>query len=125
MASRRLAVIRYSGYAARCTAIAGVSAWHGYLTIQQRGVIALPAEARRPLHLDQPGVQVEVTERDDGVLELRPSLPVPADQAWFWTERRQQREREVDEHVAAGRVEVHESTDDFLEHLAALAGALA
>lgn len=47
---------------------------------------------------------MELTERDDGVLELRPVLPVPADQAWFWTEHWQQREREVDGHMAAGRL---------------------
>jgi AbrB family looped-hinge helix DNA binding protein len=94
-----------------------MSAWHGYLGVQRRGVIALPAEVRRRLHLDEPGAQVEVIERDDGVLELRPALPVPADQAWFWTERWQRREREVDEHVAAGRVLVHDSTEDFLAHL--------
>src|SRR5207247_4866416 len=87
--------------------------WHGYLGVQQRGVIALPAELRRRLHLDELGAQVEVTERSDGVLELRAALPVPADQAWFWTERWQRREREVDEHVAAGRVTGHESAADF------------
>jgi bifunctional DNA-binding transcriptional regulator/antitoxin component of YhaV-PrlF toxin-antitoxin module len=80
-------------------------------------VVALPAEVRRRLHLDQPGAQVEITERDDGVLELRPSLPVPADQHWFWARRWQQREREVDEHVAAGQVTVHEDGDALLAHL--------
>ena len=60
---------------------------------------------------------MEMTERDDGVIELRAALPVPADQRWFWAERLQQRELEVDEHVAAGRVTVHESTEDFLDHL--------
>jgi bifunctional DNA-binding transcriptional regulator/antitoxin component of YhaV-PrlF toxin-antitoxin module len=88
--------------------------------MQRRGVITLPVEVRHRLHLDEPGAQVEMTERGDGVLELRPALPVPADQAWFWTERWQQREREVDEHVAAGRVQVHESSQDFLEHLDSL-----
>jgi hypothetical protein len=48
---------------------------------------------------------------------LRAALPVPADQAWFWTERWQRREREVDKHVARGEVAEHESTDDFLTHL--------
>ncbi|WP_228066611.1 hypothetical protein [Microbacterium paludicola] len=56
----------------------------------------------------------------NGVIELRPSLPVPADQAWFWAARWQQREREIDEHVAAGRVTVHENGDGFLAHLDAL-----
>ncbi|MFY2858708.1 AbrB/MazE/SpoVT family DNA-binding domain-containing protein [Mycobacterium sp. THU-M104] len=92
-------------------------AFHGYVGVQSRGVVALPAEVRRRLHLDEPGAQVEIIERDDGVLELRPSLPVPADQRWFWTERWQQREREVDGHIAAGRVTVHQDGDALLEHL--------
>lgn len=91
--------------------------FHGYVGVQRRGVIALPADLRQRLHLDEPGAQLEVTERADGVIELRPALPVPADQAWFWTEHWQQREREVDQHVAAERVSVHESGEDFLAHL--------
>lgn len=96
---------------------AGPYGFHGYVGVQRRGVIALPADLRQRLHLDEPGAQLEITERADGVVELRPTLPVPADQAWFWTEYWQQREREVDEHVAAGRVVVHETSEDFLAHL--------
>lgn len=91
--------------------------FHGYLSLQRRGVVTLPVEVRERLHLDEPGAQLEVTEREDGVLELRAALPVPADQAWFWTEHWQTREREVDEHVAAGRVTVHDDADDFLAHV--------
>jgi AbrB family looped-hinge helix DNA binding protein len=96
--------------------------FHGYITVQSRGVVALPAEVRRRLHLDEPGAQVEITERDDGVLELRPSLPIAADQRWFWTERWQQREHEVDTHVAAGEVAVHDDGDALLDHLDQLNG---
>ncbi|WP_152360214.1 AbrB/MazE/SpoVT family DNA-binding domain-containing protein [Microlunatus speluncae] len=91
--------------------------FHGYVSVQRRGVIALPADLRQRLHLDEPGAQMEITERADGVIELRAALPVPADQAWFWTEHWQRREREVDEHVDAGRVTVHENAEDFLSHL--------
>ena len=94
--------------------------FHGYVTVQSRGVMALPAEIRRRLHLDEPGAQVEITERADGVLELRPVLPVPADQRWFWTERWQQREREVDAHLRAGEATIHEDGDALLDHLARL-----
>lgn len=94
---------------------------HRYLGVQGRGTIALPADVRRRLHLDEPGAQLEMTERADGVIELRPALPVPADQRWFWTERWQEREREVDDQVAAGHVTVFESTEDFLLHLDELA----
>ncbi|HEY3717094.1 MAG TPA: AbrB/MazE/SpoVT family DNA-binding domain-containing protein [Jatrophihabitantaceae bacterium] len=97
--------------------------YHGYVGVQSRGTVALPPELRRRLHLDQPGAQVEIVEREDGVLELRAALPVPADQAWFWTERWQQREHEVDAHVAAGEVAVHEDTEAFLDHLDELDGA--
>lgn len=47
------------------------------ITVQRRGVFALPADLRRRLHLDEPGAQVEITEREDGVIELRAALPVP------------------------------------------------
>lgn len=90
---------------------------HRYLGIQGRGTIALPADVRRRLHLDEQGAQLEMTERADGVIELRAALPVPAEQRWFWTQRWQEREHEVDDHVAAGRVTVHDSTEDFLDHL--------
>jgi hypothetical protein len=36
------------------------------------------------------------------------------DQAWFWTEEWQAKEREADADEAAGRSTVHASTDDFL-----------
>lgn len=91
--------------------------FHGYVSLQRRGVIALPADLRQRLHLNEPGAQLEIIERADGVIELRPALPVPADQAWFWTEQWQEREREVDEHMVSGRVTVHESSEDFLAHL--------
>lgn len=92
-------------------------AFRGYVGVQSRGVVALPAELRRRLHLDEPGAQVEIVEREDGVLELRPALPVPADQRWFWTQEWQQREREVDAHVAAGEVKTHPDREAFLSHL--------
>lgn len=63
-----------------------------------------PPELRRRLHLDQPGAQAWFW------------------QAWFWQPEWQQREREVDRHVTAGRVETHDSTEDFLVHLNSLEG---
>ncbi|HVX19842.1 MAG TPA: AbrB/MazE/SpoVT family DNA-binding domain-containing protein [Acidimicrobiales bacterium] len=87
-----------------------------------RGSITLPADVRSRHHLDEPGAQVEVVEREDGVIELHPQLPHRADQAWFWTERWQAMEREAEDDVAAGRVETFESADDFLGDLEREAG---
>jgi antitoxin MazE len=87
-----------------------------FVTVQSRGVIAIPSAIRRQLGLDRPGAQVEVIERD-GEIVLRPHVPVPSDQAWFWEQRWQKLEREADEDVAAGRVASFENVDDFLDDL--------
>jgi bifunctional DNA-binding transcriptional regulator/antitoxin component of YhaV-PrlF toxin-antitoxin module len=79
-----------------------------------RGSITLPAEVRHRHHLDEPGAQVEIVERGDGVIELHPLLPHRADQAWFWAERWQAMEREAQDDITACRVETFNSTDDFL-----------
>src|SRR5258707_2038150 len=76
--------------------------FHGFVHVQGRGTVVLPAVLRRRYHLDEPGAQVEITERPDGVLEVRPAVPVPASQAWFWTEERQRRGRGVGARGAAG-----------------------
>ena len=88
-----------------------------HVSVQSRGTIALPADLRRRLHLDEPGAQVRIIEREDGSIELQPMLPVPADQAWFWTERWQAMEREADEDIAAGRVSHAMDVEEFLEQL--------
>ncbi|HLG70027.1 MAG TPA: AbrB/MazE/SpoVT family DNA-binding domain-containing protein [Chloroflexota bacterium] len=90
-----------------------------YLNVQRRGVIALPPELRRRHHMDEPGAQVLVTEREDGVIELRPHVAVPADQAWFWTPEWQAGEREADEQIARGEIETFDNVDDFLAALEA------
>jgi hypothetical protein len=44
-------------------------------------------------------------------------VAVPADQAWFWTERWQQMEREADGAVAAGRITTVEGVEELLADL--------
>jgi len=85
-----------------------------FVTVQARGVVALPTDLLRRHRLDEPGAQVEVTEREDGVIELRPHVARSADQAWFWAPEWQQMEREADEDVASGRITTFESDTDFL-----------
>jgi AbrB family looped-hinge helix DNA binding protein len=87
-----------------------------FVTVQSRGLIAIPTSIRRHFGLDQPGAQVEVIERENEII-LRPHIAVPSDQTWFWTERWQQMEREADDDFAAGRVTVTEDADEFLAEL--------
>jgi bifunctional DNA-binding transcriptional regulator/antitoxin component of YhaV-PrlF toxin-antitoxin module len=91
--------------------------FHGFVSIQSRGTVALPPALRRRYHLDEAGAQVEILERGDGVFELRPVLAVPATQAWFWTPEWQQKEQEAEDDVVAGRVLEFADVDRFLAHL--------
>jgi bifunctional DNA-binding transcriptional regulator/antitoxin component of YhaV-PrlF toxin-antitoxin module len=87
------------------------------LTVQSRGTVALPADLRRRLHLDQADAQIKLIEREDGRIELIPVVSVPADQAWFWTDRWQAMEREADADLAAGRVVIVDGADELIAHL--------
>jgi len=90
-----------------------------HIAMQQRGVLTLPADLRKRHHLDKPGAQVRVVERADGVIELHPELPVPADQVWFWSDRWQRMEREADADIAADRVATFDGFEDLLADLEA------
>lgn len=91
--------------------------YHGYVQVQSRGVFSLPVELRRRMNIDTPGAQLEITEREDGVIELKPVVAVPADQAWFWTEEWQAGEREVDANYAASNFTRHDSGEEFVAAL--------
>lgn len=87
-----------------------------FVTVQSRGLIAIPTTIRRHFGLDQPGAQVEVIERE-GEIVLRPHVAVPVGQAWFWAERWQQMEREADDAIVAGRITTTEGVTEFLDEL--------
>jgi len=87
------------------------------LTVQSRGTVALPADLRRRLHLDELDAQVRLEEQDDGRIEMVPVVPVRADQAWFWTDRWQERERQADADIAAGRTTIVEGLEGLTAHL--------
>ena len=89
------------------------------LTVQSRGTVALPADLRRRLHLDQENAQVRLIEREDGRIELVPVVAVRADQAWFWRDRWQTMELEADADVAAGRTVVVDGSSGLTELFAA------
>ena len=105
----------HSGYTAGMSEAIGLS--HEFIALQSRGLLALPSALRKKYGLDEPGAQVEITERDDGVIEIRPHTAIPTPQTWFWQPAWQAREQQVDRHVAAGQVKVHDSAEDFLLHL--------
>ncbi|MDA8346712.1 MAG: AbrB/MazE/SpoVT family DNA-binding domain-containing protein [Thermaerobacter sp.] len=87
-----------------------------FVTVRNRGLIAIPSDTRRRYGLDEPGAQVEVVERD-GEIVLRPYVAIPFEQTWFWTDKWQRMEHEADEDIKAGRVRSFKDVDEFLTDL--------
>jgi hypothetical protein len=78
-----------------------------------QSVIAVRLQCRITVIL----VALEIVEREDGVIELRPTLPVPVDELWFWTEGHQAAEREAEEDLQAGRYRTFDDSKAFLAGL--------
>jgi antitoxin PrlF len=72
------------------------------------------------LHISE-GDEVEFAVHDDGTITVRGYVSIPTDRAWFFTPQWLAGEREAEEEIAAGRGTAHESADDMLAHLEALA----
>ena len=70
--------------------------------ITSKGQITIPKEIRDK-HGLVPGTPAAFEEQD-GKVVLVPQRLIDADQAWFWTPEWQEKEREADEDIAAGRV---------------------
>jgi len=87
-----------------------------FVTVQTRGQISLPVASRKRYHLDEPGAQVEVIEKD-GCIILRPMLPTDATQAWFWKSEWQEGERQADSESEARLGDVFDSGEEFLAGL--------
>jgi hypothetical protein len=85
-----------------------------FVSIDPDGSLRLPPSLVRRLHLDEAGMELHISEREDGVLEIRATS---VEQRWFWSERWQAMEREADEDIAAGRVLTFDGVDEFFDHL--------
>ena len=85
------------------------------LTMRKNGQITLPASIRKKLHLEE-GDLLEAEVRGDEIV-LKPKELIDKSQAWFWTEKWQEAEREADEDIKAGRMKTFESVEDLIRHL--------
>jgi antitoxin PrlF len=88
-------------------------------TLRAKGQLTLPEEIRVAARLEE-GDLLEAEITDEGIL-LRPQKVIDATQVWFWTPEWQAGEREADADLAAGRREIFDSGDEFLDALRARA----
>ncbi len=78
--------------------------------------ITIPEEIFKRLRL-QPGDFLAIEAHEDNFVAV-PQKLIPRDQAWFWTREWQEKEREADEDIAAGRVSGPFATaEELFRHL--------
>jgi AbrB family looped-hinge helix DNA binding protein len=86
------------------------------LQIRSNGQITLPASIRRRAKLSE-GDALEVVVEKDGSIRLVPQVLVDRSQAYFWTERWQEGERETEEDLRAGRYKDFDDIESLLDEL--------
>lgn len=86
-----------------------------YSKVTRHGQVTLPASVRRELGVEE-GDLVEIEVIEDRAV-LVPKKLVDKSQAYFWTKRWQEGERESEEDIKAGRVKVFDSVDELVKDL--------
>ena len=90
--------------------------------IRPKGQITLPGEIRKLLNLNE-GDDLAFSINEQGQVVVNRLEVIPPDQAWFWTERWQKMEREVEDDIAAGRIHHYNSVDEAIAALDGRANA--
>ncbi|MDY7018686.1 MAG: AbrB/MazE/SpoVT family DNA-binding domain-containing protein [Chloroflexota bacterium] len=86
-----------------------------YSKVTRHGQITLPVSVRKELGVEE-GDLVEIEVIDEKAV-LMPKKLVDKNQAYFWTKRWQEGEREADEDIRAGRVRNFDSVEELVEDL--------
>jgi antitoxin PrlF len=85
------------------------------IQVRKKAQLTLPLSVRQKLGVEE-GDYMDVQVRD-GEIVLKVKKLVDKDQAWFWTERWQQGEKEAEDDIRAGRVHRFPDSKSALAHL--------
>ena len=88
-----------------------------FAQIRQNYQVTLPVQLRKRLGL-RIGDLLEIAVKGYQLI-LTPKRAVDLEEAWFWSKEWQEAEREVEEHVKAGRVKKARSADELIRKLKA------
>jgi len=86
-----------------------------YSKVTRHGQITLPASVRKKLRIEEGDlVEIEVMEE---TAVLIPKKLVDKNQAYFWTQKWLEAEREASDDIKAGRVKVFDSAEELIKDL--------
>ncbi len=83
--------------------------------VRKKAQVTLPLSVRKELGIEE-GDFLEIRV-ENGEAVVRVKKLIDKDQAWFWTKRWQEGEREADEDIKAGRVHHFDNVEDAISHL--------
>jgi len=86
-----------------------------YSKVTRHGQITLPASVRKSLGIEE-GDLVEIEVIDEKAV-LVPKRLVDKSQAYFWTKKWQEGEKEADEDIKVGRVKTFDSAEELIKDL--------
>jgi len=85
------------------------------IDFKQKSQVTIPKSLVEKLKL-RIGDKLDIEEKD-GKLVITPVMIIPKDQAWYYSEKWQQMEKEVDEQIARGEVHSANNADELFEGL--------
>ena len=85
------------------------------IRVRKKAQVTLPQSVRQALNIEE-GDLLEVRVKD-GEIVLRVKKLVDKEQAWFWTKRWQEDEREAEEDIRAGRIHRFNTTKEAIAFL--------
>ncbi|MBN1148770.1 MAG: AbrB/MazE/SpoVT family DNA-binding domain-containing protein [Anaerolineales bacterium] len=90
--------------------------------LRARGQVTLPSEVRELLGVD-PGDDLLFGVDEKGRICIERAHVIPPDQLWFWSDRWQEMERQVEANIAAGRVQRFGDIEEAIADLESLDNA--
>ena len=83
--------------------------------LRGRYQITLPNEIIRKMNLN-PGDNLDITIEEDKII-VKPVLIIDRSQSWFWSKEWQEKEKEVEEDLAEGRIFEAKNVDNLMKNL--------
>ncbi|HLC29713.1 MAG TPA: AbrB/MazE/SpoVT family DNA-binding domain-containing protein [Dehalococcoidia bacterium] len=85
------------------------------IQVRKKAQITLPSSVRQSLNIEE-GDFLDVRVKD-GEIVLRVKKLVDKEQAWYWTKRWQEGERQAEEDIRAGRVHSFKNAEEAVTFL--------
>jgi len=83
--------------------------------VRKKTQVTIPVSIKKKMHIEE-GDLLEMDVRGKELI-IRVQKVIPRDEAWYWTERWQEGERQADADIAAGRTHRFDNVEEAIAFL--------